>query len=211
MDELLSPANAPFLLALAFIVIIAALEILGLISGLLISGHVDAAIDSSSLSAGSGLLSQGLCWLHLGRLPVLVIIISLLGCFALFGLAGQQLCHLMLGHAGNPLPVGVISALLTLPTVHLLGKWLMPLLPRDDSSALSETEFIGCMAIITGAMALPGKPTECKYTDSYGQTHYFRVEPDAGESFQRGDRVLIITRLSASRFLAEKNPWPGIL
>ncbi|MCV5193695.1 hypothetical protein OFM41_08770, partial [Escherichia coli] len=55
-----------------------------------------------------------------------------------------------------------------------------------------EEEYIGSMALITGHQATSGNPCE-------------------GKIFTKGDKVLIICRLSATRYLAENNPWPQIL
>ncbi len=43
------------------------------------------------------------------------------------------------------------------------------------------------------------------------QFGYLLLEPEEGKTFNKGDRVLIICRLSATRYLAENNPWPNIL
>ncbi|MCH6372405.1 YqiJ family protein, partial [Escherichia coli] len=67
-----------------------------------------------------------------------------------------------------------------------------PWIPRDHSSAITEEEYIGSMALITGHQATSGNPCE-------------------GKIFTKGDKVLIICRLSATRYLAENNPWPQIL
>ncbi|WP_264810564.1 YqiJ family protein, partial [Escherichia fergusonii] len=45
----------------------------------------------------------------------------------------------------------------------------------------------------------------------HGQLHYLLLEPEEGKSFQKGDKVLIICRISATRYLAERNPWPDVL
>ncbi|ELH7561874.1 OB-fold-containig protein, partial [Escherichia coli] len=50
-----------------------------------------------------------------------------------------------------------------------------------------------------------------KLTDQFGQIHYLLLEPEEGKIFTKGDKVLIICRLSATRYLAENNPWPQIL
>ena len=80
-----------------------------------------------------------------------------------------------------------------------------------ETTALAEDELIGSMAIITGHSASAGTPCEGKFTDKFGQTHYVLLEPDAGKEFKKGDKVLIICRLSATRYLAELNPWPTVL
>ncbi|ENP6326860.1 DUF1449 family protein, partial [Escherichia coli] len=85
---------------------------------------------------------------------------------------------------------------------------IAPWLPRDETTALTEEAFIGCMATITGYHAVAGSPCEGRFTDRFGQVHYLLLEPEAGKEFRRGDKVIIVCRLSGSRWLGELNPWP---
>ncbi|EER7447969.1 YqiJ family protein, partial [Escherichia coli] len=50
-----------------------------------------------------------------------------------------------------------------------------------------------------------------RFTDRFGQVHYLLLEPEAGKEFRRGDKVIIVCRLSGSRWLGELNPWPDVL
>ncbi|EHC61901.1 hypothetical protein LTSEMIN_4943 [Salmonella enterica subsp. enterica serovar Minnesota str. A4-603] len=126
------------------------------------------------------------------------------GYFGLFGILIQ--------HGGIMLWQAPLSNLLLVPlsivlsvfAVHYSGKILAPWLPRDESSALREEEFIGGMAIITGHAAVAGTPCEGKFTDKFGQIHYLLLEPEKGKEFKKGDKVLIVCRLSATRYLAER-------
>ncbi|HHZ5486647.1 TPA: OB-fold-containig protein, partial [Escherichia coli] len=104
-----------------------------------------------------------------------------------------------------------VSLLFTIIAVHYTGKIVAPWIPRDHSSAITEEEYIGSMALITGHQATSGNPCEGKLTDQFGQIHYLLLEPEEGNIFTKGDKVLIICRLSATRYLAENNPWPQIL
>ncbi|EKI6169366.1 DUF1449 family protein, partial [Salmonella enterica] len=45
---------------------------------------------------------------------------------------------------------------------------------------------------------------EGKFTDKFGQIHYLLLEPEKGKEFKKGDKVLIVCRLSATRYLAER-------
>ncbi|EEV3389310.1 OB-fold-containig protein, partial [Escherichia coli] len=54
-------------------------------------------------------------------------------------------------------------------------------------------------------------PCEGRFTDRFGQVHYLLLEPEAGKEFRRGDKVIIVCRLSGSRWLGELNPWPDVL
>lgn len=61
-------------------------------------------------------------------------------------------------------------------------------MPRDETTALAEDEFIGNMAIVTGHCAVAGTPCEGKFTDKFGQTHYLLLEPEPGKEFKRETR-----------------------
>ena len=202
--------NAPYLFAISFVLLICLFEIIAIICGHMLSGALDAHLDHYD-SITTGNISQALHYLNIGRLPALVIL-CLLACF--FGLMGVFLHHdcILLWHAPlSNLFVVPVSLLLSIIMVHYTGKIIAPWVPRDHSSAIAEEEYIGCMALITGHRATSGNPCEGKLTDQFGQTHYLLLEPEEGKFFNKGDEVLIICRLSPTRYLAEKNPWPNIL
>lgn len=210
---LLSDYNAPFLFALAFIISLGVLEILSLLIGASAFSHLDTSIETHlDLDGGDNPLVQALGWLHIGRLPLLVMLVSLLGSFALIGISGQ---YLMISLLQRPLSAGLMALIsfgLSLPTLHFIGKWLAPYLPKDESFAVSEDSFVGSMAQVTQSAEQPGMSAECKLVDNYGQSHYLLIEPENPDViFIRGERVLIIAKITAARFLASPNPWPNLL
>lgn len=210
---LLSAYNAPFLCALAFIISLGVLEILSLLIGASAFGHLDSSLGSHfDLASGDNLLVQALSWLHIGKLPLLVMLVLLLGSFAIIGISGQ---YLMISLLQKPLPAGLmalIAFVLSLPTLHFIGRWLAPYLPKDESFAVSEDSFVGSMALVTQSAERPGMSAECKIVDTYGQSHYLLIEPENPDViFTRGERVLIIAKITSARFLASKNPWPNLL
>lgn len=210
---LLSAYNAPFLFALAFIISLGVLEILSLLIGASAFSHLDSSLGSHiDLASGDNLLIQALSWLHIGKLPLLVMLVLLLGSFAIIGISGQ---YLMISLLQKPLPAGLmalIAFVLSLPTVHVIGRWLAPYLPKDESFAVSEDSFVGSMALVTQSAEQPGMSAECKIVDTYGQSHYLLIEPESPDViFTRGERVLIIAKITSARFLASKNPWPNLL
>ena len=80
-----------------------------------------------------------------------------------------------------------VSFILAVFAVHYSGKIIAPRLPRDETTALAEDEFIGSMAIDTGHSASAGT-CEGKFTDKFGQTHYVLLEPEAGKEFKKETR-----------------------
>jgi len=201
---------APYLFALAFVVLIGVVEIVSLFLGNVISGLIDSHISDYD-SFGSGHFSQLFHYLNFGRIPALVVLCLIAGCF---GLSGIFLQHLSVSALQYPLPnllLIPVCLLLAALFTHYSGRVLKRWLPQDETSAITEDEFIGAMAIITGHSASPQRPCEAKFKDKFGQVHYLLLEPEEGQTFARGDKVLIICRLSASRYLAELNPWPNEL
>ena len=189
------------------------MEILSLLIGASAFSHLDSSLGSHfDLASGDNLLIQALSWLHIGKLPLLVMLVLLLGSFAIIGISGQ---YLMIRLLQKPLPAGLmalIAFVLSLPTVHFIGRWLAPYLPKDESFAVSEDSFVGSMALVTQSAEQPGMSAECKIVDTYGQSHYLLIEPESPDViFTRGERVLIIAKITSARFLASKNPWPNLL
>lgn len=207
---LIADYNAPYLFAITFVLLIGLLEIIAILCGHMLSGALDAHIDHyDSLSMGN--ISQALHYLNIGRIPALIILCLLAGFFGLTGILLQYACLLVWQAPVSNILMVPLSLLSSIFAVHYIGKAIAPWLPRDDSYAITEEEYIGSMALITGYSAQAGNPCEGKLIDQYGQTHYLLLEPEEGEIFHKGDKVLIICRLSATRYLAELNPWPNVL
>ncbi|WP_312690863.1 OB-fold-containig protein [Kosakonia sp.] len=208
--QLLSEYNSPYLFAISLVIFIGLLEVISLIFGSMLSGIIDTHIsDSDFLSSGH--IGQALHYLNIGRIPSLIIVCLLAGYFGLLGILIQHGWITLWQTPLTNLLLAPVCFLLACVAVHYTGRAIAPWLPVDESSAITEDRFIGKMAMITGHNATQGSPCEGKFTDEFGQTHYLLLEPEAGHTFHKGDKVLIICRLSASRYLAEPNPWPNHL
>lgn len=219
MNALLLPGNAPFVVAIGLMVLIGVLEGLALLLGLGLSeaaenllvthfaiDHVDGAANSASA------IGQFLGWLHVGRVPLLVLLVLFLMGFAVIGLAGQSILGATIGYL---LPAPIAAALVvpaTLPFVRATGALVGRYFPHDETSAISELDFIGRVATVTGGEATLGNAAEARLVDESGQPHYLRIEPDEpGQRMVRGDAVLIVARASGSLYRAIPNPRPDLL
>lgn len=209
--------NLPFTIALAIMMGIAVLEGVFTLLGMGISGVLDAVTpdvpnDSADVSGieRSTALSKLLGWLHIGQIPLLILLVLFLTCFSLTGLIGQWICFSVSGWL-LPAPLAAVGSLaLSFPLVRFLGSLLRSVLPKDETEAVSEASFIGRVATITSGIAQKGKPAEARLQDSFRQTHYILVEPDTeGSQFQSGDLVLIINR-QGNTFTAIPNPNPSL-
>lgn len=219
MNQLLLPGNAPFVVAIGLMVVIGVLEALALLLGLALSQQADSflvthfALDHTDASAAdAGAIGQFLGWLHVGRVPLLMLVVLFLMGFAIVGLILQWVIAAVAGHL-LPVPLAVVLATLgALPFVRATGSLVGRYFPQDESSAISELDFVGRVAQVTLGEASAGNPAQARLVDEYGQAHYLRVEPDEpGQRFPRGETVLIVARTSGTLYRAIANPRPDLL
>ncbi|KVV60455.1 hypothetical protein WK90_02550 [Burkholderia cepacia] len=219
-SSLMLPGNAPFVVAIALMIVIGALECVSMLLGLSLTEHASHLLvmhfgldhADGGADADAGIVGQFLGWLHVGRVPLLVLLILFLLGFSVLGLALQTSLQAVAGFMlPDVLAVG-LAAVGALPFVRHTGKFVAHFLPQSESTAVSEADFIGRTArIVTGEASL-GNPAEARLVDEHGQQHYVRVEPDeAGRTFAKGTTVLLVSRISGSRYHAIENPRPELL
>ncbi len=202
--------NSIFAGALAVMLFIALLEGVTTLLGAGLSNIIDTLIPDSAIdidlpdTSGSA-LSRLLGWLHVGRVPILVIVVVFL---TSFGLIGYGIQSLLLGISGLLWPgwmVAIAAFFATLPIVRVISGGIQKIIPQDESSAISEENYIGRIATITLGTAKYGYPAEAKLTDAYGQTHYLMVEPESETAqFSQGEHVLVAAR-KANHFIVIEN------
>jgi hypothetical protein len=211
MTSLLQPGIEPFIVAIAVMALLLVLELVALLMGLGLTEHAGgllashAGLDHPADGADLGVGAQCLSWLHVGRVPLLVIVTLLLLGFSIAGLSLQYATHACFGVV---LSAGIASAVavpLALVFTHWVGGLAAGLMPSIQTSALSESEFIGLTGEIVGAQARHGVPGQARIIDRFGQTHYVRVEPmKPDEALSGGARVVIVERVSDSLYRAAR-------
>jgi hypothetical protein len=205
-----SSGTVPFTAALGLMLAIGLLELLSTVMGFGVSHaldkvvgalHLDTDVDADVQVGDAhhvGALSQVLGWLHVGKVPVLIVFVIFLTLFGLLGLALQALIQ---GLTGSMLPavLAVIPAFVgSLPGVRLTAGVLARVLPRDETDAVSRSSFIGRIATLGPATATRGEPAQAKLRDQHGQAHYVLVEPDNdGDVLDAGSDVLLVRQGSA--------------
>jgi len=175
--------NLPFVVALTIVLLIGAIEAVGLGAGSLSHDlHLDANGD-------------WLGWLGVGKLPLLMLLVVFLACFGIIGLVGQQLAH---DHLGTLLPA-VIAApaagIAALPATGLAARLLARVIPRDETTAIDLGQLVGLQGEIIVGRAAQGSPAKARIRDFHGQSHYVMVEPDdPAAAFSEGDEILLVRR-----------------
>jgi len=211
VDLFLAPESWPFTVAALLLVAIAVVEGLALLAGMSLSGWFDHFAPDAAHGV-EGVSDSWLGWLHVGKVPVLVLLVILLTAFALIGYALNALVQGAFGFY-PPAPVSALAAFLgALPVVRMSGATIARLIPRDETTAVSFESLVGRVAVVVNGTARVGYPAEARVKNEHGQTLYVRVEPD-GENLQLGpgESVLLIKQIAGSRFLAIVNPRPDIL
>jgi hypothetical protein len=198
--------NLPFSVALLIMIFIALLEGVGTLFGVGLSNLIETIIPDMEIDIDADLaeadssfaMSKVLGWLQFGRVPALILLVVFLTAFGLVGLGIQKLAVDIF----DSLMPGSLAALLALtasfPLMRILGGTLARILPKDETSAVSEKTFIGRVATITLGSAKKDSPAEAKLEDQYGQSHYLMVEPDVdNEEFRQGEQVLLVGKAGA--------------
>lgn len=208
MSLFTAPENLPFGVGFALIVGVALLEGAGMLVSLSPSNLLDDLLPDIDGDTG---LDRVLGWLHVGKVPALVLLLLFLIGYTVFGYSLQVV---MAGLFNGYLPAavaGVAAVPAGLATVRGLGALIAHILPQDESSAVSEQSLVGRVGVIVTGAARRGLAAQARVKDAHGRSHYLMVEPDLDdEVFEEGAQVLIISKIGAfHRCIA--NPHPTLM
>jgi hypothetical protein len=201
----------PFSVATFLMLLIAIVEGMAMMIGANLSETLQHALPDPWDSV-HGPFDKVLGWLHVGRVPVLVLLVLFLAGFALTGFALNMVVHRFFGIWVPPLISVPAAFFATLPVVRILGAGLARLIPQDQTYAVSFESLVGRVATIVTGTARHGYPAQARVPNEHGQNLYVMVEPEAeGLIFQSGERVLLTKQISGSRFAGAVNPWPDLM
>jgi hypothetical protein len=215
MNLFLAPETWPFAVAGLLMLSIAAIEGIALLIGASATGWVDSLLHHSPdalLHHSPDTPDSWLGWLHLGKVPLLVLVVLFLALFALAGFALNLAAAGAFGALIPPLIAAPVSVVAALPLMRVCAGGIAHLIPSDQTYAVSLDTLVGRVAVIVSGTARLGYPAQGKVTSEHGQVHYVMVEPDAAEvTFAQNDTVLLVKRLNGTRFQAIRNPRPDLL
>lgn len=190
---------------------IAVIEGAGLLTGMSFSAWLDHHLPDWPVHA-DGLSESWLGWLHVGKVPLLVLLTLFLTAFAIIGLACNGIVHRFLGFYPSPLFSTPLAFLGALPVVRLSALAIARIVPTDETSAVPLSSLVGRIAVVVNGTARHGYPAQARTRNDAGQTFYVHVEPDSeGIEFLTGDAVLLVSQISGARFHAIPNPRPDLL
>ncbi len=182
-EFIVAPENLPFAVALLVMLLIGAVEALGLGAS---AAHLDRDADVDGDLLG---------WLGIGQVPLLMLLVVFLALFGIDGIASQQYAAQL---QGAPLPAWLASGaalVAALPVTSLCARGLARIMPGDETTAVSLDSLVGKRGTIVIGTARRGSPAQMRVRDDFGQSHYVMVEPhDEEHPFGEGDTVLLARR-----------------
>lgn len=211
MEVFVVQQSWPFVVALLLLLLVTVVEGLSVLFGMNASGWLDNVLPDPWDSI-HGPIDNWLGWLHVGRVPALILIVIFLAAFSFTGLTANVVVHRLFGiwvPVVISIPLAFVSAM---PVVRVLGAGLARVIPKDESSAVTLDTLVGRVAVIVGGEARKGNPAQGKVVTDSGQTLYVMIEPDNDDGLLvNGEKVLLVRQLGGTRFTAIANPRPDIL
>lgn len=217
MELLFADQVFPFAVSLCLMLLIALIQVLGMVTGAGISEAIESLLPETDmgLEAEPGALEGGavasmLGWLHVGRVPVLVLLVVFLTGFGLAGYAVQLVLQNSIGMM-LPASLAVIpSFLAAVPVLRVSGTVLARIMPKDETTVLRTSSFIGHVATIVVGHARQDLPAEAKLQDRFGTDHFLRVIPEEGaDQINQGAEVLLV-RKQGDLFVVIENTDPAL-
>jgi hypothetical protein len=202
-DILLAPDVRPFAVAAAIMMALGGIELLAMLIGFSI-GELFGKEVAVDVDSGDGLGGLFL-WINAGRLPLLILIILALGAFSVAGFFLQGLAH----GVGISIPVwiaAIAAAGFSLPVIRVTSRGIARIIPRDETYAVDDADFIGHVAEVSIGPLDQGLPGRVRLKDVFGNWHSLvaRASPES-TPLPVGASVLLVDR-DARSFIAISAP-----
>jgi hypothetical protein len=202
-DLLLAPDVRPFAIAAGIMLALGGIELLTTLVGFSVSGLVGKDFAAEA-DADSGLGGMFL-WVNAGRLPLLILIILALGVFSIAGFFLQGLAH----GVGLSIPTAIAAlaaAAVSLPAIRVTSRAIARIIPRDETYAVNDADFVGHVAEVSIGPLDQGLPGRVRLKDVFGNWHSLVARAGPGSPpLPVGASVLLVDR-DARSFIAISAP-----
>jgi hypothetical protein len=202
-EVLLAPEVRPFAVAAAIMVVLGGIEVLTTLVGLSIGELFgkDIDVDADHHTGLGGLF----LWINAGRLPLLILIILALGLFSIIGFLLHGIAHGL----GLTMPVWIavpVAAAGSIPLIRAASRAIARIIPRDESYAVNESDFVGHIGEVAVGPLDQGLPGRVRLKDVFGNWHSVaaRASHDSN-ALPVGTSVLLVDR-DAKSFIAISAP-----
>jgi hypothetical protein len=188
MEVLFTSDLLPFTGALAAVGAIGVLELVALLVAGPVMSHLHVDVD---LHLEGSFLNGAMSWLHVGQVPLMLLIVLFLSGFGLSGAALQLGLDAFGFDMADALGASIPALGIGVATVRRGGGALAKML-GDDPTVVTIDSFVGVTARIVSGTATPSLPAEARFTDKFGSDHYFMVAPvEPDESFTTGTEIVL--------------------
>lgn len=206
-DLLLASDVRPFAVAAGIVLVLGGIEAIAMFIGFSFSdffGGKEFDIGTKDVHAdggGDGFFGGLFLWFNAGRLPVVVLLILTLGLFSVLGFFIQGIAH-GTGVAVPAWVAGLLSAAWTVPMVRTCSRFIARILPRDETYAVDEADFVGHVGEVSVGPLDQGLPGRVRLKDVFGNWHTVAARARADtDALPVGASVLLVER-DARSFIA---------
>jgi hypothetical protein len=202
-DILLAPEVRPFAVAAAIMAVLGAIELLTTLVGFSIGEFLgnDVSVEGDGHDALGGLF----LWINAGRLPLLIFIILALGVFSIEGFMLHGIAH----GVGITMPTwiaGFVAFAGSIPVVRITSRGIARIIPRDETYAVNDSDFVGQVATVSIGPLDQGLPGRVRLKDVFGNWHTVAARASSdSEALPVGASVLLVDR-DARSFIAISAP-----
>ncbi len=204
LDFFFADHNGPFLVAMAMTLLVGLIEVASMTLGLGISDLLDDFLPDTELAdndldpdidADGNIFAEALAWLNVGRVPLLVLLLVVLGLFSIIGFGLQSTALAILGRFLPAYVAGPLALAAALPATRGVSRLLARFLPREETYAVSGSELLGHLARISLGPVDAKTPGKARVRDQHGGTHFVRVRAaNAADRFEMQDWVLLVAQ-----------------
>ena len=192
-DLLLALDVRPFAVAAGIVLVLGGIEAIAMLVGFSIS-DIFGGKEVDTDAQGDGFLEGLFLWVNAGRLPLLILLILALGLFSILGFFIQGVAH----GIGISLPAwvaGLLSAAWTVPMVRTCSRGIAKILPRDETYAVEESDFVGHVGEVSVGPLDQGLPGRVRLKDVFGNWHTVaaRAREDS-DALPVGASVMLVGR-----------------
>ncbi len=182
---LLAPQLQPFTIAALVMLALLAIQIVTSFAGTVLPDMPDVLPFNDAPDSP-------LDWLNLGKVPLLILLMLLLGLFAAGGMVLQAVAEPLIGLVPK-LPAALAAGVFALLTTGAASRLIARIMPRDESYALSDEDLIGQVGTVTVGPLETHAVGKISVLDAFGNRHFPRVRrATEGEVIETGARVLIV-------------------
>ena len=186
MSWFLSAPLQPFSIAAIVLLGLVVIEILGV----LIGSQPSDALHSADLDQ---LFEGSLSWLNLGRVPLLILLMILIGLFVVSGMLMQAFLASLVGPL-PALPASGIAGAFALAATGKVSHFIARIMPRDETYALTDDELVGRVGTVTVGPLEAHVVGKISVVDGHGNRHFPRARPDnPDDRIEIGAKVLIVS------------------